>query len=1297
MSQTRNLNETKQLTIQLYGARALSPFREARLLWEAQQKTPGLKALRTRYLYFVSLGAPLKDEERSLLNKLLQSSDHQPDSATPHNFLVLPRPGMITPWSNKATDIAHLCGLAAVLRIERGRLYQLQGKFKAEELVIDSSLAECFHDRMTEQVVADLEPHALFEKASPPPVRLVNVVEQGRAALSQANSDMGLALAEDEIDYLLGHYQNSQRNPTDAELMMFAQINSEHCRHKIFNANWMINGVQDERTLFGMIRSTHQRNPQGTLVAYSDNSSVIEGLGETVFAPDFDTGEYRFKSSRQHILMKVETHNHPTAIAPFPGAATGSGGEIRDEGATGRGSRPKAGLCGFSVSNLMLPDGIQPWEESPGKPERIRSALEIIIEGPVGAAAFNNEFGRPNICGYFRTFEQEHNGQVRGYHKPIMIAGGVGAIEDSQVHKKKIEAGALLIQLGGPGMLIGVGGGAASSMEAGANSADLDFNSVQRENPEMQRRCQEVINRCLQLPENPIVSIHDVGAGGLSNALPELVDDWEMGAFLDLANVPIADQSMSAFQIWCNESQERYVLAIEPGELERFSEICKRERCPFAILGEATESRQLKVVDAKQEIAPVDIGMEVLLGKPPKMLRQIERIEPILTVSKELDSRINIEDAIARLLALPTIADKSFLIHIADRSVGGLVARDQLVGPWQVPVADVAVTCADFTGYSGEAMAMGERAPVALCSPAASARMAVAEAITNIAAADIADLGQVRLSANWMAACGVGQEDAALFEAVEAITQEFCPSLGISIPVGKDSLSMKTLWRDEEGDKAVTAPLSLVISGFAPVVDVRKTLTPQIQIDEEESVLLLIDLGQGKNRLGGSCLAQVYNQLGNEPPDIEHSELLSNFFGFIRSAADQGWIWAYHDRSDGGLAVTLIEMAFAGNCGLHINLSSLDDSYQKILFNEEAGAVIQVPRAQLPPLMRLAGQYSLQQLIHPVGKATEEDAILIHWEEEVLFEKSRLELQQLWSSTSYQIKSLRDNPLTAREEYNGILDGATAGLRLGQTFEIQAPGIISSPIRPKIAVLREQGVNGQVEMAAAFHAAGFNPVDVHMSDIISGAVTLDAFKGLAACGGFSFGDVLGAGRGWANSILYNNRAKEQFAEFFHRTDTFALGVCNGCQMMAQLRELIPGADHWPEFQRNLSEQFESRLVQVQVEQTDSVLLVGMQGSVLPVIVAHGEGRAASTGKDCAAAISYTNYRGQVTEAYPHNPNGSPNGLAGATNKDGRFTIMMPHPERLFRSVQYSWLPESAKEHEYGPWMQLFYNARTFVG
>jgi phosphoribosylformylglycinamidine synthase len=1310
--------------LSLRGAPALSPFRRDKLLAEMRARVPAIANVTALYWHFAALEGELSTREQTVLVRLLtygpRAAQAKPGGEL---LLVVPRLGTISPWSTKATDIAHCCGLKQIRRIERGVAWYF-AKSEGSPLAAAEreDLVPLIHDRMVENVLPDItQASQLFREDAPSALRVVDVTAGGRQALVEANREWGLALSEDEIDYLVENFTRLGRNPTDVELMMFAQANSEHCRHKIFNADWIIDGQPQEHSLFGMIRKTHAANPKGTLSAYEDNAAVIEGGRIGRFFPEPGSGVYAYHEDDTHILMKVETHNHPTAISPFPGAATGSGGEIRDEGATGCGAKPKAGITGFSVSNLRIPGAEQPWEKDHGKPGRIVSALAIMLEGPIGGAAFNNEFGRPNIGGYFRTFEMQVGDEVRGYHKPIMLAGGLGNIRAQHVHKHAIPAGAKIIVIGGPAMLIGLGGGAASSMATGTSHEELDFASVQRSNAEMQRRCQEVIDQCWALgEENPIFSIHDVGAGGLSNALPELVNGAGRGGKFDLRAVPNDQPGMSPMEIWCNEAQERYVLAVDEKQIETFRALCERERCPYAVVGEATEARHLVLEDgyfssnrnltadaalAARMVQPIDMDLAVLFGKPPKMQRDVSHLKRKLDRFKTKE--LNLKEAAYRVLRLPTVANKTFLITIGDRTVSGLVCRDQMVGPWQVPVADVAVTASGYEGYTGEAMAMGERTPLALIDPAASGRMAIGEALTNLAAARIQKLPDVKLSANWMAPAGHPGEDAALYDTVRAVALELCPALGISIPVGKDSMSMKTVWQDADGgQRAVTAPLSLIVTAFAPVMDVRKTLTPQLRTDKGETDLILVDLGKGANRLGGSALAQVYGQIGDEAPDVDDPRVLRLFFHVIQALNELGFAYAYHDRSDGGLFATICEMAFAGHTGVRIDLSDLGSDPAAALFNEELGAVLQVPRARRDGIIGALKEAGLARHAHVIGTLTDDDIVSFNHLGKEFFYDSRANLQRAWSETSYHMQRLRDNPQCAQEEYDRLLDMTDPGLSAELTFDpeekIAAP-FIARGVKPRIAILREQGVNGQVEMAAAFTRAGFTAVDVTMSDIIDGRMVLKDFKGFAACGGFSFGDVLGAGEGWAKSILFNTRARDEFAAFFTRTDSFALGICNGCQMMSNLHDIIPGAERWPHFVRNASEQFEARVAMVQIPQNPSIFLQGMQGSMLPIAVAHGEGLAEFRDPthieqvilDKQVALCFVDNRGNLTPTYPYNPNGSPHGITGLTTPDGRFTIMMPHPERVFRAVANSWRPDEWGED--GGWMRMFRNARVWVG
>jgi phosphoribosylformylglycinamidine synthase len=1288
--------------LKLPGGTALSDFRLDKLNAAIAGVCPALRVVTTQFWHFVELGGEPTLEEQRTLDQLLRYGPEGPPPGDLREDLVLvtPRLGTISPWSSKATDIARQCGLDVVRRVERGTAFHLEGKTSEA-----SSILPSLHDRMTETVLASLdEADELFHHFPPKPLKEIDVLGRGLDALVEANQAMGLALAPDETGYLLEYFRRHRRNPTDVELTMFAQANSEHCRHKIFNASWIVDGKEMSRSLFQMIRETEKASPLGTVSAYSDNAAVVEGRTVRRFFVDPATSRYAYHEDPTHILMKVETHNHPTAISPFPGAATGSGGEIRDEGATGRGAKPKAGLCGFSVSHLRLPGYERPWEGPESRPDRIASPLDIMIEGPIGAASFNNEFGRPNLGGYFRTFEQEVAGTVRGYHKPIMIAGGVGNVRAQHAQKGGIPPGALLIQIGGPGMLIGMGGGSASSMATGANTADLDFDSVQRGNPEIQRRAQEVVDRCWALgADNPILSIHDVGAGGLSNALPELAHGAGRGARIDLRAAPNEEPGMTPREVWSNEAQERYVLAIAPDRLDLFRTLCERERCPFAVVGEATEDQHLEVRDPLFHNKAVDMDLPALLGKPPRMTRDVTRLKPGLPPFRA--EGIDLTEAVRRVLVHPAVADKTFLITIGDRTVGGLCSRDPMVGPWQVPVADCATTLMAFDGYAGEAFAMGERTPLAVIDAPASGRMAVGEALTNLAAAPVDSLSRVKLSANWMAAAGSPGEDAALFDTVQAVALDLCPRLGVGIPVGKDSMSMRTTWSEGGQQRQVVGPLSLIVSAFAPCQDVRGTLTPQLRT-ERETELLFVDLAGGRRRLGGSILGQVYGQTGNEAPDVEHPELIKALFAALPELRQAEIMGAYHDRSDGGLLVTLAEMAFAGRTGLRIDLTPLvdaepgDEAILSALFSEELGVVIQTCTMGRSVAKQILERHGL--VGHPIAEVTDSDEIRVSCGERLLFAESRSALHRLWSETTWQMQTRRDHPASAREEFDRLLDTGDPGLAPAVAFdpsEDVSASLVASGARPRMAILREQGVNGQVEMAAAFDRAGFEAIDVHMSDIIAGRASLADFKGFVAPGGFSYGDTLGGGEGWAKSILFNPRARDEFAAFFDRKDSFALGVCNGCQMMAALHELIPGAEGWPRFAKNRSEQFEARLVMVEVTESPSLFFRGMAGSRIPVVTAHGEGRALFTRgrkpEGAVVALRYVDNRGEVTELYPLNPNGSPRGITGVTTPDGRFTVVMPHPERVFRTVQMSWHPDGWGEDS--PWMRLFRNARVWVG
>ena len=1290
----------------LSGAPSLSAFRREKLLTKLRESDASIQSVCAEYVHFAEINKPLTPAETTTLQALLTYGPSEQEVDTGGQLiLVAPRPGTISPWSSKATDIAHNCGLKTVVRLERGTAYYIEASAPLSQQQL-SLVGELLSDRMVESVFEELsQASALFSHDLPTPLSLVDVVSGGQTALKTANVSLGLALADDEIDYLVANFIDLQRNPSDAELMMFAQANSEHCRHKIFNASWTVDGVDQQHSLFDMIRNTNSVNGDNVLSAYSDNAAVVVGTSGGRFYPDPVTRNYGYSQEPVHLLMKVETHNHPTAIAPYAGAGTGSGGEIRDEGAVGRGSKPKVGLVGFTVSNLQIPGFVQPWEQDYGKPDRIVSALDIMVEGPVGGAAFNNEFGRPNICGYFRTFEVDFAGERRGYHKPIMIAGGYGNIREDHVDKPEFEPGAQLIVLGGPAMLIGLGGGAASSMTTGTSSADLDFASVQRQNPEIERRCQEVIDSCWQLGDvNPIAFIHDVGAGGLSNALPELVKDGGTGGRFDLRSVPNAEPGMSPVEIWCNEAQERYVLAVMPDDLERFTAICERERCPYAVVGEATEQKNITVVDEHFGNNPVDLPMSVLFGKTPKMHRHATRQE--MQYDEFSTQGIDLTEAVFRVLRHPTVASKGFLITIGDRSVGGMVARDQMVGPWQVPVADCAVTTVTYDSNAGEAMAMGERTPLALVNGPASGRMAIGEALTNISAARIGSIKDVKLSANWMCAAGSPGEDEKLYRTVEAVGMDLCPKLGITIPVGKDSMSMRTAWQSDGQDKSVTSPLSLIITAFSPVLDVRKTLTPQLRTDCGDTALLLIDVNKGAERLGGSVLAQVYSEFGCSIPDVDDPNALLGFFNAMQSSIEDDDILAYHDRSDGGLLATLAEMSFAGHVGITVDINrgihGSKSTAFSALFNEELGAVIQVRADRVSAMVKRFSHAGVN--IVELGGLNSADTVDINYHGESIFHDSRANLQSAWSETSFQVASLRDNADCVRQEFERLQvadQGLSANLTFDPSDDISAP-YIATGVKPKVAIVREQGVNSHLEMGAAFDRAGFTAVDVHMSDLLAGRAVLSDYTGMVACGGFSYGDVLGAGEGWAKTVLFNNQLRDQFEGFFQREDTFSLGVCNGCQMLSNLKSLIPGADLWPRFVRNLSEQFEARFSLVRIEQSNSIMLSGMQGSVMPIAVSHGEGRVEFSSPNELAKLNRSNQvtlrflenNLQVASLYPANPNGSPEGISGVTSADGRVTLMMPHPERVFRTVLNSWHPQDWGEDS--GWMRIFRNARQFV-
>lgn len=1296
----------------LRGSSALSDYKIDKLMAALRQASVPVGSISTVYVHLIDCAQPLSDEQQQVLSKILTygpvDSGHGEQGEL---FLVVPRVGTISPWATKATNIAHNCGLTQIHRIERGIAYYIASASGAAFSDAErSAIAALIHDRMMQVVLSDFDAAAeLFSTQQPAPFKTIALSTGGRAALERANVELGLALSPEEMDYLLESFANLGRDPSDIELYMFAQMNSEHCRHKVFNAKWEIDGEEQEKSLFGMVRNTFEATPDYVLSAYRDNAAVMEGSVAGRFFADSTSHEWTFHQEDMPILMKVETHNHPTAISPFPGAATGSGGEIRDEGATGVGSKPKAGLCGFSVSNLKIPGYVRPWEHDFGKPNRIASALDIMIEGPLGAASFNNEFGRPNLCGYFRTYEEQvasFNGtEIRGYHKPIMLAGGWGNIRREHIKKDHIDPGAKLIVLGGPAMNIGLGGGAASSMNSGQSAEELDFASVQRGNPEMQRRCQEVIDACWELgPDNPIMFIHDVGAGGLSNAMPELVADGGVGGRFELRAIPNDEPGMSPLQIWCNESQERYVLAVMPDKFPIFEEFCQRERAQYAVIGEATAERRVVLHDSHFDNCPIDLPLDILLGKPPRMFKKVTRARHN---SPAFDgTEIALQEAAERVLSLPTVAEKTFLITIGDRSVTGLVARDQMVGPWQVPVSDVAVTAASYDSIHGEAAAMGERTPVALLDHKASVRLAVGEAITNIAAACIGDLNRVKLSANWMAANNHGGEDAGLFDAVKTLGMELCPELGITVPVGKDSMSMKTSWEQDGEKREVIAPMSLIISSFARCKNINKTLTPQLRTDKGATTLIYIDLGEGQARLGGSALAQVYRKLGQTPANLDHPARLKGLFDAIQFLNQHDLVLAYHDISDGGLFTTLAEMAFAGHTGVQVALDQLNENNLAALFAEELGAVIQVKAEDKEKVLNILSGHGLANISYVLGTLRDDDRIVITRDGAEIFNDSRNHLRLIWAETTYHMQALRDNPSCAQEEFEDKGDVNDPGLYYKLSFNneenIAAP-FINSGAAPKVAILREQGVNSQAEMAHAFTRAGFAAIDVHMSEILSGAVALKDFMGFAACGGFSYGDVLGAGEGWAKSILFNERAKSEFADFFQRPDTFALGVCNGCQMMSTLRDLIPGAALWPRFVTNKSERFEARFVEVQVQKSPSIFYAGMEGSEMPIVVSHGEGRAefkdeahlAQLEQAGLVALRYIDHYGKVTARYPMNPNGSPNGITAVTTADGRFTIMMPHPERVVRTSANSYHPDDMGE--FSPWMRLFDNARRFIG
>ena len=1286
------------MLLSLRGASSLSQSEQTKTINILRSTFEAVSSVQAHFHYAVEVESNFSSASISTLENMLEATVVESSQCgnAKETIVVAPRPGTISPWSSKATNIAHNCGLKGVKRVERVNAFTIQSS-RSDNLPLQQCAA-LLYDPMTQKVFFDLDflPE-LFAQQSPQPGKIIDILANGKQELDLANSNLGLALADDEIDYLFENYCKLNRNPNDTELMMFAQANSEHCRHKIFNADWNIDGQDRKMSLFQMIKNTHKVSPEGVLSAYKDNAAVMAGHIAGRFFANAATKKYEYHNELIDILMKVETHNHPTAISPYSGAATGSGGEIRDEGATGRGGKPKAGLTGFAVSNLRLPDALRPWEGAESKPARIVNSLQIMTEGPLGAAAFNNEFGRPNLNGYFRTFEENVHGEVRGFHKPIMMAGGIGNIRRDHIEKTGVPVGSHIIVLGGPAMLIGLGGGAASSVSSGDGQEDLDFASVQRENPEMERRCQEVIDRCWAMgAENPIEFIHDVGAGGLSNAVPEIINDGGRGGQFEIRKVPNDEPGMSPLEIWCNESQERYILCVEPKNMLIFDELAQRERCPYAVLGKATKERQLTVTDEHFDNKPVDMPLEVLLGKTPKMYRETKTI---VQKGDDFDvEQLDANEVARRLLLLPTVGEKTFLVTIGDRTVTGLVARDQMVGPWQTPLANAAVTASSFDTYKGEAMSMGERPPIALLNYAASTRMSVCEAITNIISADVRRLSDIRMSANWQVAANHEGEGAGLYEAVEAIGMGLCPELGICIPVGKDSMSMKTTWNENGVDKSVTSPLALNISAFAPVEDIRKTLTPDLKAGD--SSLILIDLGQGAHRMGGSCAAQVFKKIGDKTPDLEKATLIKSLFKSINESRDQELILAYHDRSDGGLFVTACEMAFAGHRGLKIDVSNLGDRPHAALFNEEIGVLLQVANENIAEIEKVFSINGIDQDFHVIGEVVDEEKIDFCANGVSIVSGSWSELRELWADTTFRMQSLRDNPVTAKEEQQLRVDFHDKGLSTQITFDPQQEVLshLREGQRPQIAVLREQGVNGQIEMAAAFDRAMFDAVDVHMSDILSGRVSLAEFSGLVACGGFSYGDVLGAGKGWAKSILFHKLARSEFEAFFARQDTFALGICNGCQMLSNLRELIPGTQYWPQFVKNESDRFEARFSLVAIPKSPSIFFKGMEGSRVPIAVAHGEGRAefieSGHVNNVNQALNFVEHSGKVASSYPQNPNGSPQGIAGVTNEDGRVTILMPHPERVFRTCQMSWHPEEWGENS--PWLRMFENARLWV-
>ncbi len=1286
----------------LLGAKAYSPFRLDALKAAIAKTDPSLPPLELDARWVYAIAAEGDEPSQVDLDRAatLLNAEGPLDAA---HFFVTPRKGTISPWSTKATDIFRNCSLTTIARVERGIRYRVLVSGSDTPVRLSPACLGALHDRMTEGVYESIDD--LFDAGEPSPGRTYDVLAKGVEAVREANEELGLAISEPEMEYLAKNFTAAGRNPTDTELVMFGQVNSEHCRHKIFGAEFIIDGKRRGKSLFEMIKNTHAKRPQDTLSAYKDNSAVVKGFKTDVFAIDPETNAYVFRKTQLEQLMKVETHNHPTAISPYPGAATGVGGEIRDEAATGSGSRTVAGICGFMVSNLRIPGYPQPWERVFADfPTRLATPLEIMVDGPIGGASFGNEFGRPQLCGFFRTYEGEVAGELRGYHKPVMLAGGMGVIRSGQVEKRPVKPKSLIVQIGGPAMRIGLGGGAASSMMTGTNSEALDFNSVQRGNAEMQRRCQGVIDACTFLGRaNPIMSIHDIGAGGLSNGCPELVE--ATGGKFSLRTIHNEERSMSPMEIWCCEAQERYVLALRPEARGFFEALCARERCPVAFIGVATGDGRLVLEDEHFGDRPIDMDVSVLLGKPPRMVRDVRRVKRRIPATTF--EGVRPFDAFMRILHLPAVADKTFLVTIADRTVTGRVARDQMVGPYQLPLADCAVATMGYKTFEGQAMSTGERSPVALVDGPASGRLAITEAITNLAAADVGDISQIRLSANWMAPCGDPGEDAILYDTVEEVGMNFCPKLGVSIPVGKDSCSMHTVWTDSHGEqKKQIAPLSLVVSAFAPVNDVRLTLTPDLKPDAagESSFLVLVDLGDGTAPLGATALAQVYSQLGAVHADADPVKL-RRFFNAMQKIVRDRLAMAYHDRSDGGVAVTLAEMAIGGGRGVIARLPDGDALEQ--LFNEQPGAVLQVSESRLSEVLGVFKSARIEATI--VGAVSRSlRAFEVYVGSRLALKTDITTIRRAWSETTYRMQALRDNPASAREEYDNALDEADPGMQFTVTYDPDGePGDSSRSSRgarkprgggkeaPKMAILREQGVNGHIEMAAAFALAGFDCRDVHMSDLVSGRVDLDGFAGLVACGGFSYGDVLGAGSGWARSILFNDRLREMFREFFHRPDTFSLGVCNGCQMLSQLKDIIPGAEGWPKFVRNISEQFEARYSTIEIEPSPSIFFRGMEGSRLPIAVAHGEGRVWTDGWTPAiCAAHFVDNRGLPTVRYPYNPNGSIGGQTAFTTADGRATIMMPHPERGFRACQLSYNPGTfAKD---GPWMRMFRNAYAFA-